>query len=54
MDTNYIEVETSWSLNITNTITVEAWMKPELLQRSSNYIMHYRKILVLHPISYML
>ena len=26
--TNYIEVETSWSLNMTNQITVEAWMKP--------------------------
>ena len=32
--TNYIEVETSWSLNMTDTITVEAWMKPN----TSNFI----------------
>ena len=25
----YVRVDTSWALNITNTITVEAWMKPQ-------------------------
>jgi len=27
----YVRVDTSWTLNITNTITVEAWMKPQNL-----------------------
>ena len=31
---NYIQVETSWSLNITDKITVEAWLKPN----TSNFI----------------
>ena len=35
---SYVKVDTSWTLNITNNITIEAWMKPQNLPSSLNCI----------------